>query len=333
VRIKLTLARGSGPSDDIVVTADAAATIAEVAQAIDRADPRRAAAESSASPLTLRATLPGSEEPLVLPPDAAIGEAWIGSGATVSLVDAGVYYLPAGTGKRPPVVVVRVLSGPEAGHSVEFPSGTVVIGRDPACDLVLTDPLVSKRHLRLEVDAVTELVDLGSANGVVVDGGIVSRLRVTDRVTVTLGDTDLEIDVVGSTGRTGAAPTAGPVFFNRSPRVESRYPGEPVEGPTVPKDVSLPPFPFLAMIAPLVMGSALFAISHNAQSLLFVALSPLLMVGNYVTQRTQTTRKRKSETARFDGQLSRLTERMTAERERTTPVPATRVKKGAPSRC
>jgi len=316
VRIKLTLARGSGPSDDIVVTADAAATIAEVAQAIDRADPRRTSDATSAGPLTLRATLPGSDEPLILPPDAAIGEAWIGSGATVSLVDAGVYYLPTGTGQRPAVVVVRVVNGPEAGRSVEFPSGTVLIGRDPACDLVLADPLVSKRHVRLEVDAVTELVDLGSANGVVVDGGIVSRLRVTDQVTVTLGDTDLEIEVIGSSARTGAAPTAGPVFFNRSPRVEPRYPGEPVEGPTVPKDVSLPPFPFLAMIAPLVMGSVLFAITHNAQSLLFVALSPLLMVGNFVTQRTQTTRKRKTEIARFEGQLSRLTEHMAGERER-----------------
>jgi S-DNA-T family DNA segregation ATPase FtsK/SpoIIIE len=41
VRLKLTLARPSGSSDDIVVTADAAASIAEVASTVARIDPRR----------------------------------------------------------------------------------------------------------------------------------------------------------------------------------------------------------------------------------------------------------------------------------------------------
>lgn len=48
---------------------------------------------------------------------------------------------------------------------------SLVVGRDPACELVLEDPRVSKRHARLEWNgAGWSLEDLGSKNGTFVDG-------------------------------------------------------------------------------------------------------------------------------------------------------------------
>src|SRR6185369_6705362 len=48
---------------------------------------------------------------------------------------------------------------------------TVLIGRDPACDLVLTDGLVSSRHALIEDRGDGwALVDLGSTNGTSVNG-------------------------------------------------------------------------------------------------------------------------------------------------------------------
>ncbi|GMA22784.1 hypothetical protein GCM10025864_05430 [Luteimicrobium album] len=41
MRLKLTLVRADGTDDDVVVTADAATTVADVAQTIARVDPRR----------------------------------------------------------------------------------------------------------------------------------------------------------------------------------------------------------------------------------------------------------------------------------------------------
>lgn len=46
-----------------------------------------------------------------------------------------------------------------------------VIGRDPACDIVLDDPRVSRRHARLTLTASgSEITDLGSKNGLLLEG-------------------------------------------------------------------------------------------------------------------------------------------------------------------
>ncbi|MEM7449236.1 MAG: FHA domain-containing protein [Myxococcota bacterium] len=57
------------------------------------------------------------------------------------------------------------LSGPE-----------VVIGRSPECQVTIEDPLISRQHARIRVDQETaELEDLGSRNGVRLNGRIIER--------------------------------------------------------------------------------------------------------------------------------------------------------------
>ena len=316
VRLKLTLVRPTGSSDDIVVTTDAAATIGEMAGTIKRVDPQDRTESSETTSYTMRATLPGNTEALLLPPDAPVGEAWIGSGASISIVDAGVFYTPAASGKGPTIATMRILNGADVGRSFDLQSGTWLLGRDTSCDIVLGDPLASKKHVRLEVDTAVEVIDLGSANGVVVDGGIVTRLRVTKRETLLIGDTELEIDVKATVAESGLVPKAGPVFFNRSPKVEPRYLGTRLVGPEVPQELDSGDFPLLSMIAPIIMGGALYAFTQNVQSLLFVALSPVLMIGNYVSQHMTRKRKQKTSIAKFDTRLVALAERLETERVR-----------------
>jgi len=75
VRLKLTLRRASGVTDDIVVTADASASISDVAATIARLDPHAGVAKPDPQRvLTLHATLPGQAEALLLPPDAPSGK-------------------------------------------------------------------------------------------------------------------------------------------------------------------------------------------------------------------------------------------------------------------
>ncbi|GAA1440188.1 FtsK/SpoIIIE domain-containing protein [Leifsonia poae] len=316
MRLKLTLSRASGPGDDIVVTADAAASISEVASTIRRLDPRTEAMTTDARALTLRAALPGQAEPLVLPPDAPIGEAWIGSGATVSLADAGVYYAPNDLADAPVVATLAVVSGPDAGREFPLRRGTTVLGRDEQSHIVLHDPLVSKKHVRFEAADGVEVVDLGSANGVVVDGGIVSRFTIRRGETLLIGDSEVRITVLGLTDVPAAAPKAGPIFFNRSPRVEQRYAGQTFQAPEVPAEKEDPPFPLLAMLTPLLLGGALFFVTHNASSLLFILLSPVMLIGNYVTGRTRAKRQLKKAIAVFDKRLDALAEKLESERAR-----------------
>ncbi|WP_348788690.1 FtsK/SpoIIIE domain-containing protein [Leifsonia sp. NPDC080035] len=320
MRLKLTLARSAGSTDDIVVTADAAASISEIAATIGRIDPKRTGTLADDAALTLRAQLPGQAEPLILPPDAPVGEAWIGSGATVALADAGLHYAPPELGETPVLATLRILSGPDAGRDFPLRSGSTVLGRDEGCDIVLQDPLVSKRHVRFEAGDGVEVVDLGSANGVVVDGGLVTRFTVRRSETLLIGDTEVELSVAAGSEAPQATPTAGPVFFNRSPRVERRYTGQVFQAPEVPGEKDDPPFPLLAMIAPVLLGGAMFFITRQPTTLLFVLLSPVMLIGNYVASRTRGKRKLKKQIAVFEQRLAALTDKLDEERVRETEL-------------
>src|SRR5690606_14931664 len=65
------------------------------------------------------------------------------------------------------------------GHRVLLlGSGAVTLGRRSTCDYVLTDSQVSREHARIIVgDQTFAIEDLGSANGVQVNGEPVTGLR------------------------------------------------------------------------------------------------------------------------------------------------------------
>jgi uncharacterized protein YndB with AHSA1/START domain len=107
----------------------------------------------------------------------------------VALPDAPV----AGLAPGQPAKVV-VVSGPQAGRTLEF-EGELVIGRADA-GLELTDDEVSRRHARLSVQSDGVMVeDLGSTNGTRVDGKRIDQpvmLRVAGVVRV--GTSELRVE-------------------------------------------------------------------------------------------------------------------------------------------
>lgn len=76
--------------------------------------------------------------------------------------------------------VLRAIAGPLSGQEFPISSGQVVLGRDSVSDVVLADPMVSKRHARIETGQYIEVVDLNSANGVLVDGVAVQQVRLEE---------------------------------------------------------------------------------------------------------------------------------------------------------
>ncbi len=65
------------------------------------------------------------------------------------------------------------ITGPGGTRRAELDARGVVLGRDPACSVPLDDPLVSRHHARIFQDPFGRWIveDLGSRNGVWVDGG------------------------------------------------------------------------------------------------------------------------------------------------------------------
>ena len=80
----------------------------------------------------------------------------------------------------------------------------LVIGRGAEADLRINDPGVSRRHLELEVsiDGV-EAVDLGSTNGILVDGSKVARVRLHDGATIKIGHTEMTVRIEGGRDQAG----------------------------------------------------------------------------------------------------------------------------------
>jgi hypothetical protein len=84
-----------------------------------------------------------------------------------------------------------VLGGPDVGLSFELKPGAL-LGRSPDCDLRLRDRSVSRRHARVEYeDGRWYLVDLGSRNGLRVEGKRVERTELSDFCEVVLGELPL----------------------------------------------------------------------------------------------------------------------------------------------
>jgi pSer/pThr/pTyr-binding forkhead associated (FHA) protein len=82
-----------------------------------------------------------------------------------------------------------------SGRRMVLSGATAVIGRSRDCDIVLDDPNVSRRHaeVRKEGDGWT-VADLGSTNGVKVNGRRVGQARLSPGDEITLGLSKLNFE-------------------------------------------------------------------------------------------------------------------------------------------
>jgi len=87
-----------------------------------------------------------------------------------------------------------LLGGAQVGKSVSVPEapGRLLIGRAETCQIVLNDPDASREHAEVarDLDGVT-IKNLGSKNGVVVQGNNVQQRRLRDGDEIMLGKTRL----------------------------------------------------------------------------------------------------------------------------------------------
>jgi pSer/pThr/pTyr-binding forkhead associated (FHA) protein len=79
----------------------------------------------------------------------------------------------------------------QAGQRIALPN-QAIIGRMPGCDVQLDDPSVSRRHARISRSGSGWLIeDLGSTNGITVDGASVEREYLRGGEDIELGNVRL----------------------------------------------------------------------------------------------------------------------------------------------
>ncbi|MEU6341307.1 DUF3662 and FHA domain-containing protein [Streptomyces sp. NPDC046977] len=74
-------------------------------------------------------------------------------------------------------------------HQISRP--TLVLGRSTEADVRVDDPGVSRRHCEIRVGTPSTVVDLGSTNGIVVDGQHTQRATLRDGSRIVVGSTTI----------------------------------------------------------------------------------------------------------------------------------------------
>lgn len=303
MKLKLTLQRRDGEPVDLLATLDADARIGELAEYLQQADPKAPAVLPDA---TLRPA--GAAQHAASPaidPSTKIARSILRSGMSVAVTSAsGTQVQPA----QDSGATLVITEGVETGRRITLRLGDNLVGRGADCQVRLTDPQISRRHALITVGTSVEIHDLASANGVQIGGQDVTRaiLRSGDRVE--LGDTELMLSIGASptapaAGGTAAAATGA--AFIRPPRLEPRFPGELLTAPTPPGPRERTKPPLIPMLAPLVMGGMMYAVSgRSSNALVFAALSPLMSVGYAAESFMTGNRRYKRDVERFESELA-----------------------------
>lgn len=143
-------------------------------------------------------------------------------------------------------------------HDFELGLGEFAIGRSPECQLSLDDPLVSRKHALLVVSPESVLIkDLGSRNGVVVNGTKIDTSRVLlDGDRIVIGSQEMTImarPAVASPQYVRRSTTGAQTLssFARPHSLEPmKMPSDPVKESTATRDAKrVDSFPLLSTLA------------------------------------------------------------------------------------
>ena len=84
------------------------------------------------------------------------------------------------------------------GSRHELTKPAFVLGRSRECDVRLDDPNVSRRHAEVRrEDGAFWVIDLGSTNGIEVNGRKVDRARLANDDRITIGKTEVRVEIPG----------------------------------------------------------------------------------------------------------------------------------------
>ena len=320
MKLKLTVGRLPDGDTDVLVTADVMATIGEVARNLvlgqPGISPNDDAARRNSAPLTLRVRYPNNPVLHVLDPLATVSDAGLSSGCWVEPIQPSEAD-PSDIFLYQRAATASILRGPQAGSQFALVAGRNVVGRGRGCRIQLIDETVSRTHATIDIGTTITVTDLDSGNGVYIDERRAGSGTVTAANVISMGDTVLAVALEPSFR--GLAPSARPeavVEFARSPRVDVRFVAQKLAAPVPPQRLEPQKFPILAVIAPLVMGGVLFAVTRSPLSLVFIALSPLIMIGTWVDTKITNHRKKKDQTAQFDAAIVALKAKLVTQRER-----------------
>jgi S-DNA-T family DNA segregation ATPase FtsK/SpoIIIE len=242
-----------------------------------------------------------------LPLGASILECGVVSGDTLRFE---VYGAELGdTPLRAESVSCDVTAGPEAGRSFVLEPGTHQVGRGTECAVHIDDTTVSRHQLSIAVfpDLTVQLVPVPSAaNPLTVNGRTISQPTFVGRNDVVqFGATAVALRIFSRSSDT-ERDQLGQVPFRRTPHkpvvIHDRAFGALGRIPTRPEKARMAAAP---IVAPIIMGLALFALTRSPYMLMTIALSPAMVIFNQLGGRKTGRQKYEAQVEELHGRIAK----------------------------
>ena len=217
-------------------------------------------------------------------PQLTLAASPLRDGCIVSLGDPSGCLQPEPTG----IVEIRVASGPAAGTVHRLSVGQATIGRDPLAQVCIDDPQLPGHAVRVSVDT-RGAVQVSAHDGVT---ATLDRTPVTTPVQwlpggqLAVGSSLLDLapyeppDAALQPSADGSG-----LDFNRPPRLLPPRRETQFRLPAPPGKPDRRPLPILMSLMPLAVGLGGFFMFHSAYMLLFMAMSPVMLVGQHFSDR------------------------------------------------
>jgi S-DNA-T family DNA segregation ATPase FtsK/SpoIIIE len=288
-------ARGAH-STDVTVDIDPDDTVGSLAAALAGYAGRRGYADPPGGRLLVREA---TGRPL--DPGHRVMDSGLVSGETIRL-SAGE---PPRPGAFAPAegLSLDVTAGPEAGRLIPLRPGAVIVGRASTCRVAIDDPTLSREHFAVQVTPdgrVTIIANPEATNGTIVEG-----VELTDPREVEPGDlieAGASVFVVRAAAgdETRRRDRMGQVPFNRVPYRRT------VVVPQVFPEVRRPPdksvggkLSIATALMPAGSAAMIVVMTRNPMFLLMAALSPVMLVWRWLSDKRGGKRRFRREKAEF----------------------------------
>lgn len=294
MRLMITVSDArTGSASDVLLDASEATPLAEIV-------PRLAAAvaadvDGSATALVVDGRLVPLAEPLST---AGMHE---GSSVVVGARDAVAAYE---TTADDTLVQFRIVSGEGAGTTLHAWRGSITIGSGAEASLRIDD--------RFRAAAIELVVDIATADDVTVQPAGASTTATLDGEAITSSTPWKQGSQLALAGRlielavpdddlAAFVPSAegGGIDYNRPPRILPPEASTSLRLPAPPPDQPARPLPIIAALMPLAMAAGSAIMLRNYYFLIIAALSPVMLVGNYVMSKRSGKKSRRKQLAEY----------------------------------
>ncbi|MGH3246325.1 MAG: hypothetical protein ACRDOI_08960, partial [Trebonia sp.] len=221
----------------------------------------------------------------VVPPGTALADSGIRDGSVVSLgsPEGCVYPEPMG------LVEIRVAGGPGAGAVHRLSLGDAEIGNSQRVAIPVNDPALPEFALRISVDnrGSCQVAPFDGVRALLDSEPLESAKPWLPGQLIAVGGTLLGLALYEVPDAALHGSDDGGIDFNRPPRLLPPQRATKFQLPSPPTENDRRPLPILMAVAPVIMGVAMAVMMKEVYMLAMSGLSPIMMLGNYFTNRKQ----------------------------------------------